>query len=214
VQLLAVGGHVVDQPDDGVGVEQVGALLADVGAELVADGRGRSARRVKPRAVRTRERLSCGPYTKMPSYGVTIIAEAPPARGADPPERARRLRHAGVGRWPDDLLRGVSMTDDRQKPTGRVILNVPMRPNDAGADTIRGYLVALLAAVWDQGEEFNGKRPFGYSDWQWDLWEALARAGHVSGTFDEGGHLDDVDRRKGRELIASAIRALGDDATT
>jgi hypothetical protein len=49
------------------------------------------------------------------------------------------------------------------------ILNLKLGPNDAGATTIREYLVLILANVWFEGEGFSGKRPFGNSGWQYDL---------------------------------------------
>lgn len=45
------------------------------------------------------------------------------------------------------------------------ILDTPMQENDADAATIRDYLKALLLRLWEQGEGFDGKRPFGNSGW-------------------------------------------------
>lgn len=56
-----------------------------------------------------------------------------------------------------------------------------MAPNDAYAATVREYLVALLAAVWDEGEGFDGKRPFGNSGWEGEVLEALDAAGIPDG---------------------------------
>lgn len=91
----------------------------------------------------------------------------------------------------------------------RTILDTPMADNDAGASTIRGYLVALLAAVWDRHEYFSGKYAFGNSGWHWDLYAALIKAGHIPGRFDEYGDVEDADRPAGDRLIAAAIQALG-----
>ncbi|WP_043654555.1 hypothetical protein [Nocardia thailandica] len=89
------------------------------------------------------------------------------------------------------------------------ILELPLEPgNDSGADTIRGYLIALLAEVWKYTEGFSGKRPFGNSDWVWDLYAALGRGGAVPITFDEHGYVDKVDTRECDRLIAAAIREL------
>lgn len=57
---------------------------------------------------------------------------------------------------------------------GADILRLPMQPNDSGAITIGGYLQALLARLWTDGEGFSGKRPFGNSGWEDDLLEALS----------------------------------------
>lgn len=84
------------------------------------------------------------------------------------------------------------------------ILDTPMRPNDAGATTVGQYLAALFKIVWDQGEDAI-KRPFGNSGWQYEVYEALVRAGTVPGKLDEDGHLDEVNDRAADKLIDQAI---------
>jgi hypothetical protein len=84
-----------------------------------------------------------------------------------------------------------------------------MGDNDAHAGTIRDYLVCLLADVWKYGEGFNGKRPFGNSGWEWEIYAALVKAGHITGRFDEDGYIEDADRTTGDALVAAAIQALG-----
>ncbi|MFG3439910.1 hypothetical protein ACGF0J_21905 [Nonomuraea sp. NPDC047897] len=91
---------------------------------------------------------------------------------------------------------------------GRQVLDVAVEDDDSGATTIRGYLCALARAVWDEGEGFSGKRPFGNSGWQWDMYRALVKANFIAGTFDEYGGLDEADTEKGDELIAAALRVL------
>jgi hypothetical protein len=98
------------------------------------------------------------------------------------------------------------------EPTPQQILDIPMEDNDSGADSIRGYLVALLTAVWEEGEGFSGKRPFGNSSWEYDLYIALANAGQVTLTLDEDGYVEEFpsDQRDiANQLIADAIQALG-----
>jgi len=95
-----------------------------------------------------------------------------------------------------------------QEPEPAAVLACPMQDNDAGADTIRTYLVALLAELWKHGEGFGGKRPFGNSGWEYELYEALARQGYITSTFDEDGYLDDVDTRTGNQLVAAAIEHM------
>jgi hypothetical protein len=80
--------------------------------------------------------------------------------------------------------------------------------NDAEASSVREYLVRLLATVWREGEGFSGKRPFGNSGWEWELYAALVRGKFVSGEFDSDGYLEDVDTDKADELILEAIREL------
>lgn len=93
---------------------------------------------------------------------------------------------------------------------GRLILGLPMRGNDASAATVREYLLTLLGNVWTEQEGFNGKRPFGTSGWECDLFEPLADAGLITATFDAEGYLDyaSIDRVTARGLIDAAIGAL------
>lgn len=93
--------------------------------------------------------------------------------------------------------------------TPEQILATPMPDNDADAATVRDYLTELLAAVWDEGEDFSPKRPFGNSGWQFDVVAALVKAGYVRGSFDEGGYLADSDDDQARSLVLAAIRHLG-----
>lgn len=90
----------------------------------------------------------------------------------------------------------------------QAVLNTPLQTDDVDAHTVREYLIKLLATVWNEGEEFSGKRPFGNSGWQEDLYAALVRADLAEGHFDEDGYTEDVDRHAADKLIASAIQAL------
>jgi len=81
------------------------------------------------------------------------------------------------------------------------ILDLPMSRNDARATNIGEYLRALLATLWDEGESFSGKRPFGNSGWDYDLYKPLIVAGLVTGSLDEGGHINDCDERKAHDII-------------
>ena len=90
------------------------------------------------------------------------------------------------------------------------VLALPMQqPNDANAATVRDYLLALLTTLWNETEEFSGKRPFGNSGWEWDMYVPLIRAGAVRGALDEDGYVEDVDAIAGGRVIAEAILALG-----
>jgi hypothetical protein len=92
----------------------------------------------------------------------------------------------------------------------RTVLDTPMGDNDADAATIRDYLLRLLSDVWRYGEGFDGKRPFGNSGWEWEVYGALVKAGHIDGRFDEDGYIEDADRQAGDALVASAIKVLGE----
>ncbi len=88
------------------------------------------------------------------------------------------------------------------------ILDIEMQQNDANAKTIRDYLKALLNKLWRESEGFSGKRPFGNSGWEFEVYEALARAGVVNGKFDQDGCLEEVDHRSANKLIFDAIESL------
>lgn len=97
------------------------------------------------------------------------------------------------------------------EPTPQQVLDLPLPANDSGASSVRGYLVALLAELWREEEGFSGKRPFGNSSWQYDLYGPMAHADMVEATFDEDGYLERFDRTemaKADALILAAIKAL------
>jgi hypothetical protein len=97
------------------------------------------------------------------------------------------------------------------------LLDLELPENDSGATTVRGYLAALLAELWREEADFSGKRPFGNSSWQGDIYQPMIRAGIVPGTFDEDGYLDTFTQdaeRQADKLILAAISALGRPAGT
>jgi hypothetical protein len=100
------------------------------------------------------------------------------------------------------------VSDTIDPTTARQALGLPMPANDADAATIRDYLIALLAKVWEEGECFNGKRPFGNSGWEDELYPPLITAGLATGQLDEDGYVADVDEPAAQQLIAAAIREL------
>lgn len=91
-----------------------------------------------------------------------------------------------------------------------MVLACPMASrNGADATTVRDYLGKLLALVWQDSADFNGKRPFGNSGWEFDLHLALVAGGLLDGEIDEEeGWLDSVDTARGDQLIAEAIAEL------
>ena len=91
---------------------------------------------------------------------------------------------------------------------GQEALLAPVRSDDVGNMTVKDYLVTLLVTLWDEKDGFSGKRPFGNSAWQFDLYGALVRAGLVSGSFDEFGYVEEVDDETCDKIILEAIEAL------
>ena len=82
------------------------------------------------------------------------------------------------------------MTYEILREEAQRVLTLPMQDNDAEAATIREYLVALLRQLWAEGEGFSGKRPFGNSGWEWDMYPPLIKAGLVAGRLDEEVFID------------------------
>lgn len=89
---------------------------------------------------------------------------------------------------------------------------IPMRENDAGAKTIGEYLKILLLTLWDEEADFSGKRPFGNSGWQYEIYTALISANVVDGKLDEYGYADEVDYHTAdsvvREIIIGVFEAM------
>ena len=102
---------------------------------------------------------------------------------------------------------------ERQSAELERVLACPMdRENGARATTVREYLVALLAALWAEGEGFSGKRPFGNSGWEYEVYAALAEQGLIEGVvFDGDGYVEDFPdeaRREADRLVFDAIQSL------
>jgi hypothetical protein len=70
--------------------------------------------------------------------------------------------------------------------------------------TIRDYLCELLIEVWEERETFSGKRPFGNSDWEYDLYKPLVKNGIVEGKMDDD-HISNVNEKQANNLIRSLI---------
>jgi hypothetical protein len=74
--------------------------------------------------------------------------------------------------------------------------------------SLRQYLKELLKTLWQEGEEFSGKRPFGNRDWQYEIYEALARKGLIAGQLDKDGFLTESNKQAADELVLKLIEAL------
>lgn len=91
------------------------------------------------------------------------------------------------------------------------IIDLPIPENDAGAGSIREYLKALLEQLWSEGEAFSGKRPFGNSGWDYELYICLAKIGAVEATFNEYDEIEEItyeEIRKANDLIFDCIKLL------
>lgn len=89
------------------------------------------------------------------------------------------------------------------------ILNLHLaHDNQANVVTVRDYLKQLLIEVWDKGESFSGKRPFGNSGWEYDLYYVLVKNGYVTGYINQYGEVEDANFDHANRLIFDAIRSL------
>lgn len=86
--------------------------------------------------------------------------------------------------------------------------NIPMQENDAGAKTIGEYLEKLLLTLWDEEASFSGKRPFGNSFWQYEIYRALISAGVVNGKLDEYGDVDEIDYTNADNVVKDIISGI------
>ena len=94
----------------------------------------------------------------------------------------------------------------------RAVLDCPMDDRDSGATSIRDYFAHLAALCWAEGECFDGKRPFGNSGWDRDVYVALHAAGLMDFALDEDGYIDSISPQEERRvgaLVFAAIRSMG-----
>lgn len=89
-----------------------------------------------------------------------------------------------------------------------IIKRVLEAPVKGYENNVRGVLRDLLVSLWDEGESFDSKRPFGDSGWQLDIATALGEAGLIEIRFDEDGELEEVDSVSADELIFDAIDSI------
>lgn len=96
-----------------------------------------------------------------------------------------------MSEFPDEILQQV--------------LDLEMGDNDADAPTVRAYLTKLLTTVWEEEEGFDGKRPFGNSSWQDEVYDVLIEHGLAPPReFRWNNQPDPVER-----LVLAAIEFMG-----
>lgn len=82
------------------------------------------------------------------------------------------------------------------------IKNIRMPDSDK---TIGDFLTDLFVGLWDKGERFNSKRPFGTSGWKFEVYAALVSAGIVEGVLDEDNCVKIAEIDKADALVQGAI---------
>lgn len=80
---------------------------------------------------------------------------------------------------------------------------------DVGYVRIRDYLRELLTKVWVEESAFKGKWPWGNSGWQYQMQDALVKAGAVEGTYDkENDEYDCTEPEKAEQIIIGLIAEM------
>jgi len=88
------------------------------------------------------------------------------------------------------------------------LLDLEMQGNDCDATTIRDYLHKLLREVWVEQDGFSGKRPFGNSSWEYDMYIPLIKDGIIDGKFEDDDpecYIESVDSKLGHKIILQLI---------
>jgi hypothetical protein len=80
--------------------------------------------------------------------------------------------------------------------------------SDAGDNlTVRDYLRTLLETLWAEGEGFSGKRPFGNSGWENEIYAPLIGAGFLPGTLTSDGYIEEYDKKESERYVFKLIKA-------
>ena len=107
---------------------------------------------------------------------------------------------------------GTEETAEIRIPDPAAVLACEMgHPNDAEVDTVGEYLTRLLLMVWEEREGFDGKRPFGNSSWEYEVYDALAKGGLCLIDRDGDGYSDGTaEQYEAADLaIRQAIEHMG-----
>jgi hypothetical protein len=86
------------------------------------------------------------------------------------------------------LIEGIRYVPQPELPAGQSLLAALEVRFDSNAGTglsVRDYLWRLLSDVWEDKDLFSGKRPFGNSGWESDLYKPLAQAGFIDATVQD-----------------------------
>ena len=85
-------------------------------------------------------------------------------------------------------------------------LEIEMYDDDGETVTVRQWLWSLLSTLWREGENFNGKRPFGNSGWQFQVYQALIKNEIIAGELDEDGFVKSIaDDEAAEEFVDNLI---------
>jgi len=77
-----------------------------------------------------------------------------------------------------------------------------------GEVSFRDYFFELLFALWKHKECFSGKRPFGNSGWENELYAGLIKHKLVEGSLDEDDYVDYVYTEQAEKAISKMIEIM------
>ena len=87
------------------------------------------------------------------------------------------------------------------------ILDTEYYFKDAEVNSLREYLHKLLDTLWDYGEGFSSKRPFGNSGWEEDIFHYLAHMGAIESRKEEDEYVW-YDSTAGGRLVFELIKYI------
>ena len=76
--------------------------------------------------------------------------------------------------------------------------------------TVKDFLKKLLITLWEEGEGFSGKRPFGNSEWKYDMYAELIKRGIIEGRLDkyENKYIEELDEKVADKFVIDFIKKL------
>lgn len=94
------------------------------------------------------------------------------------------------------------------------VLNIKFDSDPFGEISIKGYLLSLLKELWVKKDRFSGKRPFGDSGWEYELYECLAVNNVINADItEEDGAVHDYNKLEADVVILNCIEDLLENET-
>ena len=89
------------------------------------------------------------------------------------------------------------------------ILKLTFNSYDLGKTvSVKEFFIELLLKLWEEKEEFNGKRPFGNSRWDIQLLICLVSNKVISGKLDDDGCVIEKDENEFNTVVAKLISLI------
>jgi hypothetical protein len=92
-------------------------------------------------------------------------------------------------------VKSITQAQDLSREQLQEIGDLEFYSNDLDKTvSIKSYLLTLLNTLLCEKEGFCGKRPFGNSGWEYELYACMISHDLVNGQIDEDGYIDSMDR--------------------